>query len=714
MITRRAELGDIWGGVASAFVVLPQAMAFGVALWSIFGGDAATGALAGLITAAALSFSSGVAGGTCGMVSSPTGPTLVLLSGTLLSLQASGMQADVLPEVLVIILLLTGFFQILIGLSNGGCLIKFIPYPVVAGFMTGSAFLMISSQLESATGAQVATFFDSLHYVPILTTLTTFVAMMFIPRWLPFIPGTVAGLIGGTVAFYLLLWVTSSDVANHWVIGQLPGPDSINIGVSTKLFEGLPWNIIIAASMALAVLASLDTLLTSVVADVSTGKRHNARRELIGQGVGQILSGLLGGTSGAGSTGATVIAVNSGGRHWVAVATGFTILLLVLLVGSAAAYLPISVLAGIILHVAIVGIIERDIPAWLRRKSTRMDGAIAVLVTIVTVVYDLMVAVGAGVLIAVFQFVHAQVKAPVIHSQSTASQRASLRRRPEAERDLLAEHGERIIRYELQGNLFFGTVDILFGEMETALDRPVWIILDMGRVTRVDLTAAKILQQMASRLMSHGGELVFATVRTGEGLGDKVEKTLRKISPHGTTVAIKTFIDSDESLEYAENALLESLGKPHQLPTQAVDLEEIELFNELSTAELSELAEVLKKQTYSAGDILFRSGDSGDELFIILSGEVDITLPFGGHHYKRLATFGTGTFFGEICFLQSGTRTADARVTHDTELYVLDKKGFEKLQQNSPSATISILTELSQALSEHLRWADAELQRVID
>jgi len=708
------KIGDLWGGLASAAVMLPQAMAFGVALWSQFGGDVATGALAGLIAVAALSLSSGIFAGTCGMVSSPTGPTLVLLGGAMLSLQASGFSADLLPEVLVIILLISGIFQILIGLSNGGRLIKFIPYPVVAGFMSGSALLMILSQLEPAMGTQLNSIIENWSLIPLLTTAITFYAMSFVPRRLPLIPGTVAGLFIGTLFFYLFSWISTSPIENSWVIGQLPGPGSITVGISSDLFMILPWNIIIATSLALAVLASLDTLLTSVVADVTTGKRHNARRELIGQGCGQMVSGMFGGMSGAGSTGATVVAINSGGGFGVAIVTGLVFIFLIILIGPVAAFLPISVLAGIILHVAVTGMLERDILAWLRRSKTRVDGAIALLVTVVTVTYDLMVAVAVGVLIAIFQFVHAQVKAPVIRNRTTVAQRCSLRRRTEAARDLLAKHGERIIRFELQGNLFFGTADGLFEEMTKDLDRPVWIILDMGRVTQVDLSAAKLFQQMASRLESHGGELIFSTVRSGEGLGRKVEKTLRKISPYGKIVAIKTFIDADEALEYAENTLLEKLGEPHHSPEKRFTLAEIEIFKDLSPEELSDVTKVLKKREFSAGDVLFQSGETGDELFIVLSGEIDATLPYGIHHYKRLATFGPGTFFGEVCFLQTGTRTADARVTHKAELYVLEKEGFRQLEKENPSAAIAILTTLGQALSEHLRWADLELQRVID
>jgi len=710
----RPESGDIWGGFSSAIVILPQSMAFGVALWAQFGGDIAAGALAGLIAAAVLSLISGLFAGTCGMISAPTGPTAVLLGGTILALMSSGLSTDMLPQALVLMLLMTGIFQLLIGLFNIGHLIKFIPYPVTAGFMTGSALLMVVSQIQPVLGEKLSEFLSRGQWLPLVTAGVTFMAMSHIPKRFPKIPPTVAGLICGTGCFYLLGWLFPVFIAKDWVIGDLPSISSIEIGFSLDVLPQMPWDILLAASLALAVLASLDTLLTSVIADVNTGNRHHARRELIGQGIGQMMSGLFGGISGAGTTGASVVAINSGGRHRVAVVAGLVIVLFLILLGQLAAYLPISVLAGIILHVAIMNMIDRNIPAWLQRKRTRMDGFIAVSVTLVTVSYDLMVAVGVGVLIAVFQFLRAQIKTPVIRSRSTAAQRASLRRRPEEIREILTEQGNHVIRYELQGNLFFGTVDRLYTEVAEDLDHPNWVILDMSRVTQVDLTAARLFQQMATRLNSHGGELIFATVRGGKGLGRKVKKTLRKINPHGKLVPIKTFIDADESLEYAENRLLQQLGEEEALEEQAIPLEEIELFHHLTEAELTELRKVLRKKKYKSGDNLFYDGDEGDQLFIITRGEVDAILPYGSRHYKRLATFGAGTFLGEVCFLKPGPRTATARVKKNTEVYILDKNSFLELQNNSPTAAIGILTSLGQALSEHLRWADVELQRVID
>ncbi|MCW8933756.1 MAG: SulP family inorganic anion transporter [Gammaproteobacteria bacterium] len=710
--------GDVWGGVSASAVMLPQATAFGIALWAPYTQNPATGAMAGLITAIALCFFSGLSRGTSGMVSSPTGPTMVLVAGALASLYSRGFSTSELFLNIAIMLFLSGFIQILIGLFNGGRLIKFIPYPVVAGFMTGSALLMINSQvvmldLLTLSPQTLNNILQQALWIPWLTALLTFLAISILPKILPVIPGTVSGLISGTLIFHLLNKFNSSSYSTEWVVGRLPDISSIQL-INLSSFEHVPWLLILPISFALAVLSSLDSLLTSVVADVATTSRHNAKRELTGQGAGQMVAALFGGIAGAGTTGASIVAIKSGGRHWVAFFSALTFVLIIILLGPIAALLPISVLAGIILHVAIMGMLERDILLWLRNPRNRMDAMTAILVTGVTVTYDLMIAVGIGLILATFQFVRAQILSPVVHRRSTIAQHPSLRRRNEEHRNLLKEHADNILIYELKGNLFFGTVDKLFEEFNSDLHHPVQIILDMARVQQVDLTAVKMLQQMADRLHKVNGELIFTNVRKGKGLNKKVAKTLRQISPHHSgNYPVHTFIDADEAIEYAENKLLESLGAEPGASTK-IELKDSELCHGFDETTLKTLQKNMKSVTLKSGDRLFKAGDIATELFVVLEGEIDILLPYDKKRYKRLAKFGPGAFFGEIVFLKSGARTADAKAIIDTELLMLDENGFEQLKTHNPQAAIMLVLRLGRELSERLRWTDTELRRLSD
>jgi sulfate permease, SulP family len=705
--------GDVWGGLSATAVMLPQATAFGIALWAPYSQAPAIGALAGLITAIALCLFSGISKGTTGMVSSPTGPTLVLLSGALATMSARGISTSELAINLSILIFIAGIFQIIIALSNGGRLIKFIPYPVVAGFMTGSAILMISSQLTMLDAQSFSFFIEKDLWIPWLTALITFFAMSFLPKIIPALPGTVSGLITGVIVFHGLAYFTHFNYPTHMVVGSLPDISTIHLIIPDSLTD-IPWKLILPISLALAILSSLDSLLTSVLADVASGHRHNAKRELTGQGVGHMLAALFGGIAGAGTTGATLTAINSGGRQWAALLSALFFLLIIALVGSVAALLPVSVLAGIIFHVAIFGMLERDVLTWIKRRTSRMDALTALLVTGVTVTYDLMIAVGVGIVLALFHFVRAQFLSPVIHRRSTIDQLSSLRRRSEKHRDLLTKHNDRIVIYELTGNLFFGTVDRLFEEVNSDLIRPAQIILDMARVQQVDLTAVRMFQHMSDTLHQNNGELIFTNVRSGKGLSIKVEKTLRRISPHHSgDYPVKTFIDSDEAKEYAENKLLEKLGEKNP-SSQRIEFEESTLFHGLHEDTLVILKQAMDKVEIKSGDFLFKTNDHGKALYVVIEGEIDILLPYGQHHYKRLAKFGAGSFFGEIAFLKPGKRTADAKAMHNTELLILSRDSFQQLRSQHPKTAIKLLMRLGREMSDRLRWSDSELRRLAE
>ncbi len=703
--------GDVWGGLAASAVVLPQAMAFGVALLVAYGFDASQGAIAGLIGAAILCLVSGIFGGTRGLISAPTGPTLVLLGGAMASFSQAGIEGSELLINLALVILCTGICQIVIGLSGGGKLIKYIPYPVISGFLTGSAILMIMSQMAPLSGKGADESWQAWKWIPVVVALVTVIATSYGPKLIKKLPGTIAGLLIGTIIFHICTLFNPADIPAKWLIGELPKLDSLGLDISFDMLESLHWKIIIPSALALSILSSLDTLLTAVIADVTTGERHSANREMVGQGVGQILVSFCGGMAAAGTTGATVVAVNSGGRRWVGVFAGLTFFILLLVARDVGSILPISVLAGIILSVSL-HMFDLDILAWIKSKKTRGDAIIAILVTIVTVAYDLMVAVGFGVLIAIVLFIRAQIRSPVVHRRSTGKQVRSVRNRKQKERELLEENGERIVLYELKGNLFFATADALLDELSADLNRPNYIILHLRRVLHIDLTATKYLQQIASRLHKNGGQLIFCNIHKEMGFGKRAEKKFRKINVSGFDYQIMTFNGKDEALEFAENALLEELNISPTKFTDRISLEDNDLCNELTSEEIAQLESILKPMELEKNEKLFNAGDEGSEVYMVISGEIDIRLPTTKHHYKRLSTCQPGSFFGELSLLYPGPRVADAIATHKTELFVLDRKGLDELNEKYPSTSAHLLMTLAKIQVDYLRWSAKELQHL--
>ncbi|MGB5830748.1 MAG: SulP family inorganic anion transporter, partial [Thiohalocapsa sp.] len=302
---KRLRVGDLFGGLAGAAVALPQSMGLGVVLFAAMGLSASAGALAGLIGAAALSLVSGIAGYTRGMISAPNGPVTMLLSASLVAIGAEGVSSSGLVLALAALVMLAGLIQLIIGLTGGGQLIKFIPYPMVAGLVTAIGILMMRSQLQPLLPMFDAGIPTAWVWVPAATAALTFAAIKLAPHLLPSVPGVVVGLVVGLAGFHLAAAMAPMPVPDAWVVGAIPKLDDIRLDIDWDGFDELPWELLFPAAAALAVLASIDCLVTAVVADSATGGRHNARGELAAQGVGQMLAGLLGGIGGGGTKGST-------------------------------------------------------------------------------------------------------------------------------------------------------------------------------------------------------------------------------------------------------------------------------------------------------------------------------------------------------------------------------------------------------------------------
>ncbi len=707
----RPAAGDLWGALTATAILLPQAMAFGVTLFAVAGADAASGAYAGLVTTAALCLISGLIGGAPGVISAPTGPALVLLTSALAVLSAQGLSGATLLLALAMVVVLAGGFQFLIGLSGGGKLIKYIPSPVISGFMTGSAILMIKSQLKAVTGVGAGDLWLDWRWLPAVAALVTIVGVRLVPRFAPRVPGPIAGLVLGTLAFHGLVAVHGGTAPGPWLIGKLAGFQSDAIGLPLAGLRSLPYAVMLPTAAALAVLSALNTLLAAVIADAVTGLRHNARRTLMGQGIGTIASALLGGIGGSGTTAATVIAVKSGGGRWVATAVGALFLFMTAFAGGLGSVLPIGALAGVIIAVAF-DVADRDVLAWARQGRTRQDAMIAVLVTAITVLYNLVAAIGVGVAIAILMFIREQIAQPVVSRRSNAREARSIKARPEAERTLLDEHGERIVLFELRGNLFFGTTDRLIDEVGPALHGPNWVILHLRKVTHIDLTAVKLLQQIANRLHEHGGLLLFCELHAEAGVGEDFADALRLISDKRANAPVRTFNGRDEALEFAENALLEALNYSRTRIDDAVALASNSIARYLNSSQVELLLQHLEPRHLDVDASLFIEGQLGDELYLVMCGQVEIQLRTTTHHYKRLAIYGAGSFFGELALLKQGPRAAHAIIAAPTDLLVLSMQAFERIKQQEPALAIALLTAICDILVNNQRWSTRELQRL--
>jgi len=727
-------INDLWGGLAAMLVALPSSIAFGVLIYTALGPEyAGQGALAGILGAAMLGIVAPLFGRTHGLISAPCAPAAAVLTalaaGFLAGTVENGLEPESIIPLLALTVLLSAGLQILYGVIGGGRLIKFIPYPVVSGYLSGVGVLIALSQLPKLFGLPKGT--PIVHglispglwkWQGLVVGLITIAVMWTAPRISKKVPGAILGLSGGIITYFILAKFSSGLLVlqgNPLVIGPIQTSGSIIQAVvsrTTSMFSVhiASIRLIIIPALTLSVLLSIDTLKTCVVLDFLTRSRHNSDRELMGQGIGNLAVFLAGGMPGAGTMGPTLVNVNSGGRTPLSgLMEGLFVVMAFLLLGPLIAWVPIGALAGILLVIAWL-MFDRSMFRLLRYPAGRLDFAVIAGVIIVAITVDLIAASGVGIALAILLFIRDQVRGTVIRRKRYLNQMSSKTRRLSEERAVLDQHGDQGIFCELQGNLFFGTTDQLFSQLEPDLRKKRFILLDMRRVQSIDYTAAHLFEQMQTRLAERGGRLLFSGMPSALFEQRDFVHYMAELGIVRGSSGIMISETLDSALEWMEDRILEAAGITEKNEEKLLELKDIDLFREFDERTLAGLAACMHKLLIPQGQKVFSQGDQGDEIFFIRRGSIRILLPLEGGKYHHLATFGHGDFFGEITFLDRGVRSAIAEAKVPTDLYVLSRTNFNEQSRADATFGVRVFARLALAIAERLRHTDAELRALED
>jgi sulfate permease, SulP family len=528
--------GDLTGGLTAAIVALPIALAFGVA--------SGLGAAAGVYGAICCGIFAAMFGGTATQVSGPTGPMTVVVAAMVSAHPGH-------PELIFAVIALAGILQIGLGFLRAGQLVEYIPYPVVSGFMSGIGMIIIILQLRPLVGlparGEVLASITSLPEVffkgdfnSALIGLLSLAAIYLSPaiqsRLLPaaqrHLPAALIALVvGTTVALVLNLKTpTISHIPSGFPLPKLPS------------FDLDQWHIVITHALSLATLGAIDSLLTSVVVDRLTKTAHDSNRELLGQGIGNVASGLIGGLPGAGATMRSVINIKSGASTRLSGVThGLVLLCIVLGLSPFAEKVPLACLAAILISVGISIIDYRALKAV--RKAPKEDVVVMLIVLLHTIFVDLIIAVIAGVAVTSLLFAKKMSDTPLMNVDPVSSYAEAnpvVRSLPE---DLRNE----IYVYSFHGPLFFGEVKHLQRLVE---DVPAahFIILRFASVPFADQSGTYALHDALDVWRSAGVRVIFVklndtTKQTLTNLGVQIDQVFETI---GDAVAYIAFGRHDE------------------------------------------------------------------------------------------------------------------------------------------------------------------------
>ena len=535
--------GDLFGGLTAAVIALPMALAFGFA--------SGAGAEAGLYGAIIVGFFAALFGGTPTLISEPTGPMTVVITGVIASLVAADPDNGMAMAFTVV--MMAGAFQIAIGALKLGKYVTLMPYNVVSGFMSGIGLILIILQIGPAIGIAspkggvigtlqaLPTLLSQLQPADLILATLTVLMILFFPKGLrKFAPPQLVAMIVGTILSLTVLSSFGGGADSMRRIGEI-SLEAPSLTIPT--FSGAQFRTMIVDAGVLGILGSIDALLTSVVADSLTRTEHDSNKELVGQGIGNIVSGLFGGLPGAGATMGTVVNIKAGGRTALS-GLSRAIILLVVVVGASGLTqnIPLSVLAGIIIKVGI------DIIDWgfLKRAHhiSYKSAMIMYGVIFLTVFVDLVVAVGVGVFVANILTIE---KLSQLRSDkgvtAVTDDDDTISLTPE-EKLLLEQGNDKILLFSLSGPMIFGVAKAIARE-RSAVQNCEALVLDLSEVPHLGVTTSLSIENAIQEAVD-GDRTVYIVGAKGQ-----TYKRLTKLGLLDIIPAERFLSDRTEALRQA-------------------------------------------------------------------------------------------------------------------------------------------------------------------
>ena len=512
---------DLMAGIIVGIVAIPLAVAFGIA--------SGVGPTEGLVTAIIAGFIISFFGGSRVQIGGPTGAFIVIVYGII---QQHGLAG------LLIATIMAGIMLILMGVFKLGNIIKFVPYPVIIGFTAGIAITIFSTQIKDLFGLDIdnlpANFVDKwivyfkniseTNLVTLLLGVLSILIIVLVPKISKKIPGSLVAIVVVTVAVWLL---NSSGTFGHIkTIGDIyqlpsgiPSPKmpTLTLAEGTTIIDLMVQ--LFPAAFTIAMLGAIESLLSAMVADGVIADKHNSNTELIGQGIANIVTPLFGGIPATGAIARTMTNINNGGRSPIAgIIHAVTLLLVLLFLGELVGYIPMACLAGVLVVVSYNMSGWRSIVAL--RKMPMSDNAVMWITIVLTVVFDLTIAIEIGLLLSVVLFLKRT-------SEATSIKIFGSEIDPNIESDLEL-HEEKLLVpegvavYEIDGPYFFGVAN-KFDEIMTRMSKPPRVrIIRMRRVPFIDSTGLHNLENLCIQSRRQGSIVILS------GVTMQVRKTLLK------------------------------------------------------------------------------------------------------------------------------------------------------------------------------------------
>ena len=717
--------GDIIGGLVSSFIAIPLALGFGMFAFVALGDEYfASGAVAGLVSALVAGLVSVSLGDRTTMVFAPRVTTTFFLGSLLNSLvHPEGAPTPNVSAVLVVffaIILAGGLFQGLFGLLRLGTLIKFTPYPVMAGFQNMAAALLFLVQLGNVLGfdhnvgfMHVIGYLGSARPLSLLVAALTFAVTWRARKISANVPALLIG-IGCGAAIYYALVLAGFGAALGPVVGVptssisvgniLAGLDGASVGALLARSTAL----VLSSGLALAVIASIDALLCVKLASRPGDLGLAGNGLLTRLGLANAVAAGFGGITSGINIGASVINRNYGGQSRISVLVNAAILFAAITwLFPLIAHLPRVVLSAVIMVAAVQHIdpwtkqlvARLSKPGGSPRGAIALDLGVAMFVSVASITVNIVLAVFIGIALAVLLFAVRMSRSNIrrLYRCDVVRSRKS---RDAGEVAVLERQGASILVVELHGALFFGSAERLARIIDKECsNQSSHVILGLRRVTEVDATGVRILGDIDTALTRRNVRL--ALVRSDDA---EIAAQLSNIADPPPRI----FHDIDRAIEWAEDSLLAEFasGAAVELP-----IAHISLLRDFSREEIASLERHLERVDWPADHVVFRQGDPGANLYLVSRGRASVYISTETGRV-RLVTFAPGSVFGELAILDQGPRSATVTADETMTAFSLSISKFADLRERDPEVAIKLLSALARELSDRLRRANMTIRQL--
>ncbi|MBK6792893.1 MAG: SLC26A/SulP transporter family protein [Anaerolineales bacterium] len=650
---------------------------------------------------------------------------MAVIAASLVSLLVTAGDTEKLATVLVTISLttiLTGLLFLTLGTFGLGKLVRYIPYPVMGGFLAGTGWLLVQGSFGVMTDfslnpARIPFLLQPDQLIFWLPGVCFALALFFALKRFDHFLTMPAILLGSIALFYLAFFLTGTSIQDATTRGLLLGKvggDAIwqPFAIGSKLLEA-NWMAILGQSGNIAivlVLSVIGFLLNASALELTTRQDIQLNHELRSVGVANIVSGLLGGLVGYHMVGDTALNFRVGARGKLpGIVTGIVCAGIFLLGSSLLAYLPRPLLGGLLFFLGLEFLVEWVVTGW--KKLSRSDYFVTLLILIVIAATNFLVGVGVGLAAAIVLFVVNYSRINVVrHALSGADVTSNVERCTYHQRVLKDKLGQQIYILELQGFLFFGTANALLDQMRVRLDDSTqpkirFLIFDFHRVSGFDSSAVISFVKCRQITETQGITLVLTN------LSAQMQKRFELDNLSESQNGIRIFPDLDHGLEWCEEQLLDieqvtTLHTPVTLSAQLAD-------SGFERSNTKRLLNYLERVTFKEGETLIKQGDEADRLYFIEMGIVSVYLELGDQKRVRLRTLGLGTAIGETGLYFGTTSTASAIAELPVTAYRLTRAALAEMKQKEPELAASFHEFSARLLSERLISITRTLETVL-